>query len=276
MAARRTIEGESVGQLVPAAGVNAIVSMAFALEFESGLDPQIVDRIVASLEQSGVMSVKPRLEKEISLTVAPGAGVHQQDAIRHVFDVPSAQPSRPPRVSVAVSPTVIACVFNEYSRWEQVGEEALRYLAAATNAASEMPLSPSGMTLQVTDQFQWPAPYLPEDLENCFRRSKYLAVNIFEASSLWHSYHGFFTEASADLWYQRQLDLVEASAVETNLKTRLLNITFTHRRMSRPGVAAPSTVESIRQNFNELKSSHNGIFKDVITDETCNRIGFEH
>lgn len=256
--------------LFPFAGNNAIQNVVFALEWADQLQTSELHAIRAlhdDPKNTAFRKALPQVQEARMVTINVGGDLSGQPVKSNAAELGGVNFSRPSQlgaVSRALNVSRGNClgVVTEYTRWAQIWPEVRDWLLLITPIIqSKRAVTTIG--LQYTDVFQWKAD--PASLvvsEVLSTDSKYLAKNIFQAKSIWHSHHGYVekctTPVPSDL-----LENVNVNMLENNGQ-KSIQIVTSHRAT----LATPvwGDMRSLLEDFmTDLHVKNKAIMKNLLT-----------
>lgn len=188
--------------LYPFAGAHAVQSAAFAFEWAQPLTDSEFAEVVALHER--LKGSLPTLSQNKALTIELGSGtpVTAQGLGNVVFSRPPHGSGGAPSRILEISRDKCVGQINEYTRWEHVWREVLRWFeVVAPVLVRNHPVRIIG--LQYNDVFHWRASPESLDLRHVFKEgSPYLPPNVFGLKDLWHSHHGYFVHRDAPMTHK--------------------------------------------------------------------------
>jgi uncharacterized protein (TIGR04255 family) len=247
--------------LYPYAGVHAVQSAAFAIEWaEEASDEDIAQ--VSKVHEKLRLSL-PNIAPIQAFTVqmAGNQSVGVQRTVGHVLSR-SNQSGVVTRVLEVHKNRIVGQV-NDYTRWAAVWGEVKNWLQATDQVIGTKRISHVG--LQYNDVFHWRDSLEKFELSSLFNKnSKYLPKNIFELNGLWHSHHGFLLQQETPLRHTL-IENVNVNAIE-ELGQRSFVISTVHKAELDDVWGWLNLEPTIDKMMNSLHARNKTALGDVLSD----------
>lgn len=264
----------TIEHLYPVADKHAVQNVAFAVEWQGEISPQTLVGVHALasklkdyfpvVELQQVLTININGTQKPQPNTAPGAVVYQRmDSFGNVAS------------QLTIARQNITLVINDYSRWDAVLSLALHVLSIILPKV--LPdKSISAIGLQYTDLFHWKDEPSNLNLREVFREDcPYIAKNIFELKSLWHSHHGYLVESDTPLKHSR-LDNINVTMHDINGE-RSIQMLISHRAEFAKVIRgnSPAYMETIQQIEDYLHEIHKDILRRLFTEQVCLKINLQ-
>jgi uncharacterized protein (TIGR04255 family) len=266
--------------VTPIAGLHAIKSVSFGLEWQEPLqeDLLILLRALHAKVRDRLPRVTQREEIGFKLVISPAPPIQDAPVKPRLagltFD--ALQPYGDPAWSLAFERNFLAVNCHVYSRWNEIWPIAMELLLPFVPVlARECGIAVIG--LQYVDQFRATGPNGSFKAEDLWREgSPLLPAHVFQLEDLWHSHHGYFenlTEPTA----HRRLNNIDVDVVKAD-QERLIQITTAHRAFLDQRATDESVLikdgegGQLHHHMSELHQTNKRILRKILNDAVCDQI----
>ncbi|MDP9990422.1 uncharacterized protein (TIGR04255 family) [Variovorax boronicumulans] len=268
----------SLDALFPFGGDHAIQNATFILEWKEPLDEHRIKDIKTRVQQrlQAFTGIKPLQNLVLNFAPAVGGNVPAAQSMTQtgfVFEIPGASPTLPPRRLIAALKESLQVTVNDYGRWNNVHSDVEGYLKAILPAIGSQRVASVG--LQYTDVFTWRADPQTLNFREVFREGcPYIASNIFELHSFWHSHHGFFRQIDDIEGRPSGLDNVNVNCANNATDTLTLTITTSHKInfASPEWQDSEKMISKVEPIFESFHKTNKKILHSLLSDEVCRKI----
>ena len=268
----------SLDALYPFGGDHAIQNATFVLDWKEALSEKDIKGIKTLIQQrlQAFSSVKPIQNLVFNLTPGAMGNVPSAPSTAQagaVFEIPGSSVSVPARRAIAALRERLQITVNDYGRWAAVFADVEKYFRVVFSELGSQRVASIG--LQYSDVFTWRADPKSLNLREVFREgSPYIAPNVFDLQSFWHSHHGFFRRMEDVEGAPECLDNVNINCANNSADVLALTIITSHK-IDFPkadwlnGDQIISKMAPIYQSFH---GANKRILHSLLTDEVCRRI----
>ncbi len=266
----------AVDHLFPFGGDNAIQNVVFALEWNEQLTTAEL-RAIAALREDPKHTVLrktfPMVQEPKMMTININADAGGPPLASNANELGAINFVRPHLTNIGTASRALnisrancLAVVSEYTRWSKIWSEVKEWIEAVAPAILGRRAIIS-VGLQYTDLFQWKADPATMVLSEIFSsNSKYLPRNAFQASSQWHSHHGYF-EKRAGPQAHDLLENINVNSIENNGQ-RALQVVTSHRATLRSPIwQSPDLNAALNVLMPDLHSRNKAIMKDLLMPE---------
>jgi uncharacterized protein (TIGR04255 family) len=212
--------------LYPYAGVHAIQSAAFVVEWAGELTAGEIAQIAALHSQlsESFPSFSPIQSFKLEI-VGQGQSMPTSSIGGYVFQKNNATGNF--SKTLEVNHTRVTALINDYTRWEYVWKDVRGWFEKVIPLIGDRQILHAG--LQYNDIFHWRGELGDLNIKDIFlEASPYIAKHIFEVNGLWHSHHGYLID-HAKPENSKLLENINVSASINEAWQRSFIITTVHK-----------------------------------------------
>jgi hypothetical protein len=269
-------------KIVPVGIDNAVQMVSFGIEWALPLDAETLRAL--SVLHSVVEADLPRKQEingaSFNFTIPSDNGnipqISQispaQSLTGLIFD--ALAPDGSQSAALTIQPTFMATWRTGYAGWIATWDKARRLLVPFMSAMlNYRPLSVIGQQFVNAFRIEGDADQFRAQMIFS-EESKFLPANIFEATSFWHSHHGFFVDSTTPAPH-RLLSTINVDFTEEN-GGKLIRITTAHRAMLSTQLTEgdATEVEALLDRWgNHLHDIHKNCLKNLLTPQVGTEIG---
>jgi uncharacterized protein (TIGR04255 family) len=224
----------SIDNLYPFAGIHAVQNAIFAIEWADPLKAEIIQtfsKLQSKYKNLGLPHVQFQQQFEFKIDNDPNLTdprASTQPVTPSAVVFARSESSEQIVRSVTLSRTHCMVAVPDYTRWELVFADVLKYIGIALDELKGIrPLN--AITLQYNDVFSWKDDPSGLDLREIFSPNEFIPESIFQQKSLWHLHQGHMRDG-LDPIPHRGLDTVNVDMLET-AGERVIQIIGAHRCM---------------------------------------------
>lgn len=263
----------------PLRGRNALEAAVFAVELRMPPSPQAIPAIREALRQYENELPGEQVSQPNGFVIAMGAGVPPFGEAFRFFAKPNGEHSW--RVQLTANVLQVACF--DYTRFDLVWPQAMRYLYAML-AAADADSVVTSISHQYVDKFVYRdgmplEEYIMEELFS--RDSPYLTDNSWKNGPLWHVYQGWFSDVEPNSRVLHQLNITN-----TELGPHKIGSIVDHRcvqqaahgyQMTANAMAAMQNSEagSLDATMRKLHTLNKEVLKQLLQTKKLHEIGME-
>ncbi|HBQ88644.1 MAG TPA: hypothetical protein DD803_04185 [Alcaligenes faecalis] len=268
----------SIDALYPANGDNAILQVAFIVEWQTALNEEDL-REVRKLQPIFSDQLPDLQESQsMSVTFSPNGAVDTRQQVSqldglHFVKADIAHGGRPIR-SLQVNRNSLVAIVANYDRWDTVWNTVYQWFQHALTTVGRQ-RGFTGLTLQYTDSFQWrDNPALLNISEVFMSGSPYLPPYVYSSSSLWHSHHGYIEKLNEPV-NSNLINNINVDLVDHN-KMRVLNINSSHKAIFNEPLWDSNDFSEIQAAFFErLHQKNKDQLTKLLSPEVCGKISLK-
>jgi uncharacterized protein (TIGR04255 family) len=225
----------SIENLYPFAGNHSVQNAIFVVEWAEPLKPDAIlslSKLSTKFRNLGLSHVQQQQNFEFKIDDVPGMGGPKASAAQSPSPagVVFARPGTPDQVvrSVTISRAHCMIAVPDYSRWDIVFEDVLKYFSLVLEELKGVrPVS--SISLQYNDAFSWKDDPSSLDIKEVFSAGEYIPESIFRQNNLWHLHQGNMAIESSPILHRR-LENVNIDMLE-NLGERKIQIIGAHQAL---------------------------------------------
>jgi uncharacterized protein (TIGR04255 family) len=223
----------SIENLYPFAGSHSVQNAIFVLEWSEPLKAETIhglNKLSTKYRNLGLEHVQQQQNFEFKIDDVAGTGGPRASAAQSASGWVFARSGTPDQVvrSVTISRSYCMIAVPDYTRWEIVFEDVLKYFSIALEELKGV--RPIGtISLQYNDAFSWKDDPSNLNTREVFLENEYIPENIFRQSGLWHLHQGNMVNEGSPVPHRR-IENVNVDMLE-NLGERKIQIIGAHQAL---------------------------------------------
>lgn len=248
--------------VIPGGGDNAVVRVAFVLEFTRDRDKELIGRVAALASEMVERGFSGSAVESIEFSLPSGSGsesVRRNWLAGHQF---SRKSSGSPVSEIVLRDKSLIITVDTYSRWRHVWGEVRNFFSLLLPLfhSSENPLQ--AVALEYLDKFISREEKFPTN--EVLSSSQLLPPKCLDADSHWHSNNGFISTSGVGQFANR-LDLLNVSVLEES-KKQVLKIVTQHKYI-RPLSGIEDLQSTIMECFQNAHDINKNTLRDLLTED---------
>lgn len=224
----------SIENLYPFAGVHSVQNAIFVVEWAEPLKADMIQtfsKLHAKYKNLGLGHIQHQQQFEFKIDNVPnavGPRASTQSGVPAAVVFARSDATDQVVRSVTLSRAHCMVAVPDYSRWDLVFEDVLKYLSIALEELKGLrPIS--AIALQYNDVFSWRDDPESLDLREIFAADQYISESILRQKGLWHLHQGYMTDEQEPTPH-RLLENVNVDMLDT-AGQRVIQIVGAHRAM---------------------------------------------
>jgi uncharacterized protein (TIGR04255 family) len=261
--------GAALTPLAPANGLNAIVNVAFSIEFDAPADAPLVAAFAAlapQLVNEGFNLPHPVTTYTLQFAMQAASVPAQELAgYRYLMNNTAGQLVR----EFALHGNMLVIAIHDYTRWPQVWANVRKLLEKCGPLLLASQRSVRAVAMQYTDKFTWRDASKPLPLKLVLRGdARHIVSAALDETGPWHSMFGYVKQVGPAGWAQSRVDNVNLSVADEG-SFRALNIFALYRYLPKVVAKAPNDFVSavLPSLFNSAHDDNKQLLRELLSDE---------